>query len=134
MAKGADVNAESGEYGTALRVASLNGHEKIVEMLLVKGANIYTESGPYGTALKVALSRGHGKIVAMLLERVTNIKVRGNGTALQVASSEEYKKVVEVLLLQQKPELLIQSKRFEAISKTLVRFRFNGPWVYLRHT
>jgi ankyrin repeat protein len=35
--KGADVNAQGGEYGNALQVASANGHEQIVERLLEKG-------------------------------------------------------------------------------------------------
>jgi ankyrin repeat protein len=34
LAKDADVNAQGGEYGTALRVASLGGHLEVVKLLL----------------------------------------------------------------------------------------------------
>jgi ankyrin repeat protein len=35
---GADVNAQGGEYGSALYVASQGGHEKVVQMLIDAGA------------------------------------------------------------------------------------------------
>ncbi|KAJ4349264.1 hypothetical protein N0V85_009709, partial [Neurospora sp. IMI 360204] len=37
--KGADVNAQGGEYGTALHAASKQGHKEVVEMLLDKSAD-----------------------------------------------------------------------------------------------
>jgi hypothetical protein len=42
---GADVNAEGGEYGYALQVASEDGHEKMVRMLLDAGADVNAEGG-----------------------------------------------------------------------------------------
>ncbi|EOA81085.1 uncharacterized protein SETTUDRAFT_44889 [Exserohilum turcica Et28A] len=41
--KGADVNAQGGEYGNALHAASVAGHEAIVKLLLNKGANVNVE-------------------------------------------------------------------------------------------
>jgi ankyrin repeat protein len=38
LGKGADVNAQGGEYGNALQAASYGGHEKVVEQLLGKSA------------------------------------------------------------------------------------------------
>jgi ankyrin repeat protein len=38
LAAGADVNAQGGQYGTALQAASLRGHEKVVQMLRAAGA------------------------------------------------------------------------------------------------
>jgi ankyrin repeat protein len=38
LGAGAEVNAQGGEYGTALQAASRGGHEKVVQMLLVAGA------------------------------------------------------------------------------------------------
>ena len=38
--KGADINAQGGDYGTALLAASLGGHDQIVQMLLDKGADL----------------------------------------------------------------------------------------------
>ena len=36
--KGADVNAQGGEYGNALQAASAGGHEAVVRLLVDKGA------------------------------------------------------------------------------------------------
>lgn len=38
--KGAEVNAQGGQYGNALQAASSRGHEKIVRMLLGNGADM----------------------------------------------------------------------------------------------
>jgi ankyrin repeat protein len=74
--EGADVNAQDGEYGNALQTASLEGHDKIVEVLLAKGADVNVQGGLYGNALQAASSGGHDKIIEILLtvtaERVTS--------------------------------------------------------------
>jgi ankyrin repeat protein len=36
--KGADVNAQGGEYGNALQAASAKGHQEIVELFQRRGA------------------------------------------------------------------------------------------------
>jgi hypothetical protein len=33
-----DINMQGGDYGTALKVASVGGHKDVVQMLLDKGA------------------------------------------------------------------------------------------------
>ena len=43
-----DVNAQGGEYGTALQAASTRGRKEIVEMLLDKGADVNAQGGRYG--------------------------------------------------------------------------------------
>jgi len=45
LSKGADGNAEGGEYGNALQAASSEGHDKIVELLLSKGADVNARGG-----------------------------------------------------------------------------------------
>ncbi|SLM38718.1 ankyrin repeat domain containing protein [Lasallia pustulata] len=43
--KGADVNAQGGEYGNALQAASERGHDQVVRMLLDKGADVNAQDG-----------------------------------------------------------------------------------------
>ncbi len=43
--KGADVNAEGGEYGNALQAASEEGHENIVQLLIEMGTDVQALDG-----------------------------------------------------------------------------------------
>jgi hypothetical protein len=45
LGRGDDVNAEGGEYGSALQAASWGGHEQVVTMLLDKGADVNAHGG-----------------------------------------------------------------------------------------
>ena len=51
--KGAEVNAQGGEYGNALQVASSRGHTEIVQLLLNKGAEVNAQGGEYDNASQV---------------------------------------------------------------------------------
>ncbi|KAK3351860.1 hypothetical protein B0H65DRAFT_137399 [Neurospora tetraspora] len=95
-----DVNAQGGEYGTALQAASFQGHKEIVEMLLDKGADVNVQGGDYGTALQAASREGYKEIVEMLLDKGADVNTQGGyyGTALQAASARGHKEVVEMLL------------------------------------
>ncbi|KAK1621903.1 hypothetical protein BDP81DRAFT_387273, partial [Colletotrichum phormii] len=75
--KGADVNAEGGEYGNALQAASSEGHDKIVQMLLDKGADVNAQRGEYGNALQAASFRGHDNVVKMLLNKGADVNAQG---------------------------------------------------------
>ncbi|KAM0714686.1 hypothetical protein Q7P37_009703 [Cladosporium fusiforme] len=97
---GLDVNAEGGDYGTALQAASSGGHKEIVQLLLDKGADVNAEGGYYGTALRAASSGGHKEIVHLLLDKGANVNAEGgrNGTALRAASYGGHKEIVHLLL------------------------------------
>ena len=58
LEKGADVNAQGGEYGNALQAASYKGHSEIVKLLLEKGADVNAQGGEYGNALQAASYKG----------------------------------------------------------------------------
>ncbi|KAJ5640171.1 uncharacterized protein N7484_008033 [Penicillium longicatenatum] len=77
LERGADVNAQGGEYGNALQAASSRGHQEIVQMLLERGADIDAQGGKYSNALQAASSRGHQEIVQMLLERGADVNAQG---------------------------------------------------------
>ena len=100
LEKGADVNAQGGNYGNALQAASSGGHEVIVKLLLEEGADVNAQGGHYGNALQAASSGGHEVIVKLLLEKSADINAQGGnyGNALQAASSCGHEVIVKLLL------------------------------------
>jgi ankyrin repeat protein len=66
LQSGAEVNAQGGEYGNALQLASSEGHKEIVRLLLQSGAQVNAQGGWYGNALQAALDEGHEEIVRIL--------------------------------------------------------------------
>ncbi|EWY85855.1 hypothetical protein FOYG_12954 [Fusarium oxysporum NRRL 32931] len=63
--KGADVNAQGGEYGNALQAASasLEGDLEVVQLLLDKGADVNAQRGFYVNALQAASRKGNLGVV-----------------------------------------------------------------------
>jgi ankyrin repeat protein len=100
LEKGAEVNAQAGEYGTVLQAASYGGHKDMVEFLLEKGADVNLQGGHCDTTLQVASWIGHKDIVELLLEKGADVNLQGGhyDTALQAASYRGYKNIVELLL------------------------------------
>ncbi|KAK7219748.1 hypothetical protein V2G26_007751 [Clonostachys chloroleuca] len=98
--KGADINAQGGEYGNALQAASQEGHETIVQLLVEKGADINAQGGVYGNALQAASQGGHETIVQLLVEKGADINAQGGvyGNALQAASQGGHETIVQLLV------------------------------------
>jgi ankyrin repeat protein len=98
LSRGADVNAQGGEYGNALQAASVRGHEKVVELLLSKGADVNAQGGSFGNALQAASTKGHEKVVELLLSKGADINAqdRSYGNVLLAALYGSH--VVEPLL------------------------------------
>jgi ankyrin repeat protein len=98
--KGADVNAQGGEYGNALQAASWGGHKEVVQQLLDKGADVNAQGGEYGNALQAASERGHKEMVQQLLGKGADVNAQGGhfGNALQAASLGGHKEIVQQLL------------------------------------
>ncbi|KAL9095058.1 MAG: hypothetical protein Q9165_002660 [Trypethelium subeluteriae] len=98
---GADVNAQSGSYGTALIAASDKGHEATVKLLLDRGADVNAKGGEDGNALQVTSFKGHEAVVKLLLNGGANGNAPDNlsiDEALQLASSHGHEAVVKLLL------------------------------------
>jgi hypothetical protein len=74
--KGANINAQGGDYGTALQAAALRGHQAVVQLLLDKGADINAQGGHYGTALQAALYREDQAVVQLLLDKGADINAQ----------------------------------------------------------
>jgi ankyrin repeat protein len=83
-----------------LAIASLLGHNAVVQLLLDEDADVNAEGGPYGNALQAASVRGHEQVVKMLLKQGANVNAQAGyySNALQAASAGGYKQIVEILL------------------------------------
>ena len=78
-------------------MASQNGHEKVVELLLSHGANVHDKRTTTGTSsLMIACTRGHLKVVELLLSNGANLNdVNNTGlTAMSLATDESIKAVL----------------------------------------
>ena len=53
--KDADVNAEGGEYGSALQAALSKDYGDVVQQQLDKGADVNAQGGEYGCALQAGV-------------------------------------------------------------------------------
>ena len=85
---GADVNAQVGSRGNALRAAVRKDNIEIVQLLLDRGAEVNAQGGICGNALQAAISRKKTDMVRDLLHRGANVNIQGrHGTALQYAKT-----------------------------------------------
>ncbi|KAI0263653.1 ankyrin repeat-containing domain protein, partial [Gloeopeniophorella convolvens] len=99
--RGASIDAAKNNGGTALHIASLNGHLEIVRLLLDRGASIgAAENNGGGTALHIASLNGHLEVVRLLLDRGASIDASTgrNATALHIESQKGHLEVVRLLL------------------------------------
>ncbi|KAL7924367.1 ankyrin repeat-containing domain protein [Trichoderma austrokoningii] len=63
-----NVNAEGGEYGSALQAAAYVGETESVKLLIQKGANVNAQGGEYKNALNAATVWGYWDIAQILLD------------------------------------------------------------------
>ena len=98
--RGADVNAQGGQYGNALQAAAFCGNIEIIQLLLARGADIHAQGGQYGNALQAATYRGRMGVIQLLLESGANVNMEGGmfGTVLQAAAYRGDIKVIKKLL------------------------------------
>lgn len=63
-----DVNAQGGEYGSALQAAAWSGQTESIKLLIEKGAHVNVRGGKYGSALNAAIIMGYWNIVKIFLD------------------------------------------------------------------
>jgi len=105
LKRGANVDYEfqnQDDAFTALYVASQNGHNEVVKMLLRAGANPERVGARNGwTPLFVACVKGHAETVRLLLEHAVDLNCpspKTGASTIMVASNEGHVEVVELLL------------------------------------
>ncbi|KAJ5410107.1 uncharacterized protein N7487_004466 [Penicillium crustosum] len=84
----------------AIQWASLNGHKRVVQLLLNRGAHVNAQGGRHGYALVAACFNGHINIVQLLLNRGAHVNSQGgrHGYALVAACFKGHIKIVQLLL------------------------------------
>ena len=87
--KGADVNAQGGEYGNALQAAASHGNIDAIQLLLDKGADVNAQGGMYGNTLQAAVFKCNVEAVELLLGKGADMNAQSifYGSALQAAAS-----------------------------------------------
>ncbi|CAI7636213.1 unnamed protein product, partial [Penicillium palitans] len=74
--EGVKVETSARSKGT-LQAASLEGHQRVVVILLGAGADVNAQGGEYGNALQAAAYGGDAEIVQMLLEAHADVNTQG---------------------------------------------------------
>jgi ankyrin repeat protein len=99
------IHTEGGD--TALMLASQNGHDAVVRLLLSHhDIVINTQAQNGGTALLAASESGHDPIVKLLLSHsdvAVNTPAQNGWTALMVASQNGHDEVVKAASLSKRP-------------------------------
>ncbi|GAD99790.1 hypothetical protein AOR_1_288124 [Paecilomyces variotii No. 5] len=90
---------ETGELGTPLRCAALNGHSNVCRLLFDLGADINGNSR-LGSALHAAAMKGHLQTVRLLIHLGADVNIHGGyyGTPLQAATCLGHAETVRLLL------------------------------------
>lgn len=98
--KKANINALDKDSGTPLHLASENGHEAIVKLLLEKGADLEALDSDDSTPLHRASENGYHEVVKLLLHKKVDKERRDrfDRTPLYLASENGHEAVVGLLL------------------------------------
>jgi ankyrin repeat protein len=98
--KGADVNARGDDGGTALMLASQDGHTDVAKLLIEKGADVNARKNDGVTILILASQDGHTDVAKLLIEKGADVNARSNkgGTALILASKGGHIDVAKLLI------------------------------------
>ena len=98
--KGADVDEEKSDGGTALMEAAVKGHDKCVEKLIDAGADVNLINYTGLTAVQCAALGGHDQCVKLLIEAGADVSLQNEEgyTALMWAAVEGNPGCVEQLI------------------------------------
>eukprot|EP00457_Paulinella_chromatophora_P011141 gb/GEZN01011267.1/.p1 GENE.gb/GEZN01011267.1/~~gb/GEZN01011267.1/.p1 ORF type:complete len:321 (+),score=58.71 gb/GEZN01011267.1/:78-1040(+) len=124
LAAGAPVNAQEAQFGkTPLILASINGHTRIVKILLGAKADIDAKNNEGDTALMWAAYNGHYDITKMLIGAKADIHAQNlkGKNALWQARLNDQTEIIELLesLIKKDAPISHDSKSHKAFTPTL---------------
>jgi ankyrin repeat protein len=91
---------QRGKHRTPLILASMNGHETVVKILLEQGASMSRDYRCEGTPVAWAARNGHSSVVQLLVEEGSNIEddAMESRSPLSWAASKGHEAIVRLLL------------------------------------
>ncbi|KAK8139971.1 hypothetical protein PG984_000037 [Apiospora sp. TS-2023a] len=96
------VDADCGDFGTALQAASAAGFSGVVQTLLHHGADTNTACGVYQTPMSAAVANGHTRVVETLLkERGNHVKITQDVVVAAAENQESGQEIMALLLEEQ---------------------------------
>ena len=95
--RGADVNVEGSDGGTALMIASLQGHPSCISLLLDRGADVNAKTNNGATALMLASLHGHPSCISMLLDRGADVDAIANDGVTTASSLATDREIIRML-------------------------------------
>lgn len=72
-----NLNAQGGQFGSAVGAAACNGSEEMLRILLEHGADVNIQGGEFNTALQAAAAYGHAEVLQMLLDHGALVNTPG---------------------------------------------------------
>ncbi|KAJ7883628.1 ankyrin repeat-containing domain protein [Mycena olivaceomarginata] len=131
---GADVNAQGGYYGNALKAASAEGYLDLAQLLLEHGADVNAQGGHYGNALQVVSLKGRLDLAQLLLERGADVNAQGGEykNALYAASSKGHLDLTR-LLLEHGADVNAQKWEDSALDAAVNGDHLDLAWLLLEH-
>ena len=79
LSRGADIDARDRHGQTAVMLAAIDGHARVVEWLAMHGADL-DHTAKFGlSALMLAVVRGHAEVVRVLVAAGASVELKGTG-------------------------------------------------------
>ena len=134
LAKGADINAQGGEYGiTPLSWAALLSQTQTAELLIQRGANVNSKNRDGSTSLHSAAFLGRHEIATLLVQKGADVNARNNeGTTAMDALKTDWGTVqfiAQLLQIQVDREKVEtgRTKVAKLLSQQGANTNFSGP-------